>query len=98
MHPPTDTESTLAVFQNAAELFAALSCPKRLHIVCALRRSDQTVRSLAQLVNCSQPNVSGHLRRLRQLGIVHRERNGNAVVYRLTSLVAESVCSTMCAH
>jgi DNA-binding transcriptional ArsR family regulator len=94
----TDAEAAQAVFQSAAELFAALSCPKRLHIVCELRRSDQTVRGLAQLVKCSQPNVSGHLRLLRQVGIVRRERSGNSVVYRLTSTVAEAVCSTMCSH
>lgn len=93
-----DADAAQAVFQNAAELFAALACPTRLHIVCELRHGDQTVGGLVRSVKCSQSNVSGHLRLLRRMGIVRRERNGNAVVYHLTSAVADLVCDAVCSR
>ena len=86
----------LTVFENAAELFAALSCPTRLRIVCELRHSEQTVQRLAQAMHCSQPNISGHLRLLRRAGIVRRKRSGNAVTYHLISAIADSVCDAVC--
>ncbi|MGC8506641.1 MAG: ArsR/SmtB family transcription factor [Thiomonas sp.] len=96
--PPIQRDAVQAVFEHAAELFAALSCPTRLRIVCELRHSGQTVHRLVQTVHCSQPNISGHLRLLRRAGIVRRERSGNAVTYHLTSAIADSVCDAMCTH
>lgn len=96
--PPTQHDAVQALFDNAAELFAALSCPTRLRIVCELRHGEQTVHRLVQSVHCSQPNVSRHLRLLRRAGIVRCERSGNAVTYHLSSAIVDSMCGVMCAH
>jgi len=85
-----------AVFQEAAELFAALACPTRLQIVCQLRHGDQTVHGLVDCIDSSQPNISGHLRLLRQAGIVRRERSGRQVTYRLSSTLADALCAAVC--
>ena len=85
-----------AVFQEAAELFAALACPTRLQIVCQLRHGEHTVHGLVGHIDRSQPNISGHLRLLRQAGIVHRERTGRQVLYRLDSALADALCAAVC--
>ena len=69
--------------KEAAELFAALACPTRLQIVCRLRHGEQTVHGLVDCIDSSQPNISCHLRLLRQAGIVRRERSGRQVTVPL---------------
>ncbi len=96
--PDRALESDLleAVFQEAAKLFAALACPTRLRIVCQLRQCEQTVHDLVDHIDSSQPNISGHLRLLRQAGIVRRKRTGRQVLYRLDSVLADALCGAVC--
>lgn len=91
-----ETDPVQVVFQGAADLFAALSCPTRLRIVCALSQADHTVRDLARASQCSQANVSGHLRLLRRANIVRCERSGNYVLYHLNNTLANSLCGMVC--
>jgi DNA-binding transcriptional ArsR family regulator len=85
-----------AVIQEAGKLFAALACPTRLQIVCQLRQCEQSVHDLVDHIHGSQPNISSHLRLLRQAGIVCRKRTGREVLYRLNSALAEALCETVC--
>ena len=89
-------DDVAAVFDAAAELFAALSCPMRLSIVCHLRGQDMNVQQIANRIGSSQPNTSLHLRHLRQIGIVHRTREGRVVTYRIGNTFVANLCNTVC--
>ena len=61
----------------------ALSDPKRLMILYALRDTTRSVGELAELLEISQSNVSQHLAMLRDRGLVDAEREANRVIYTL---------------
>lgn len=58
--------------------------PKRIQILYALYDEPRNVTALAELLEMPQPTVSRHLALLRQRLLVTAERNGSAVVYRLS--------------
>ena len=62
----------------------AVGDTKRLMIMYALNEKPRYVTELAELLDVPQPTVSRHLTILLERGIVTKERNGAAMVYRLT--------------
>src|SRR5918998_3493400 len=82
--PPAPTairpRATLAA---AGELLRALSAPVRIAIVLQLRDSERCVHELVDALGVTQPLISQHLRVLKSAGVVHGERHGREVVYRL---------------
>ncbi|CAZ89759.1 putative ArsR family transcriptional regulator [Thiomonas arsenitoxydans] len=92
----TDEDDVAAVFEAAAELFAALSSPMRLSIVCHLREQDMNVQQIANRIGSSQPNTSLHLRQLHQIGIVDRSRSGQSVTYRIRNTFVADLCKIVC--
>jgi ArsR family transcriptional regulator len=66
-----------------AGMCKALSDPKRLVILYALREEPRTVTELCEVIGASQPNTSQHLAFLRDRGVIDAERRGNSVVYSL---------------
>jgi ArsR family transcriptional regulator len=66
-----------------AGMCKALSDPKRLVLLYALRDGPRSVTDLCEVVGASQPNTSQHLAFLRDRGVVDAERRGNTVVYSL---------------
>ncbi len=91
-HDPADK-----VFEAAAELFALLSTPTRLRIVCALCDGEMNVGELVQQVGASQSNMSQHLGVLYRSGVLGRRRAGAQVYYRVISqrvlLLRDALCS-----
>jgi DNA-binding transcriptional ArsR family regulator len=75
-------------------LLAALGDPARLAIVRQLA-GDATVCAcdFAVCGELSQPTVSHHLRVLREAGIVHGERRGTWIWYRLDPSIADRLAS-----
>ena len=75
-------------------LLAALADPARLAIVRQLA-SDETVCAcdFTACNDLSQPTVSHHLRVLREAGIVHGERRGTWIWYRLDPAVGERLAA-----
>ena len=65
-------------------VFAVLGDPTRRAIFERLRRDGpQNVRALTGPSGVSQPAVSKHLAALRQAGLVHGQREGREMVYRI---------------
>ncbi len=65
---------------RAAAFAKALADPTRLmllHLVVRYPRMSVTVGDLARQLGVSQPTVSGHLKQLRDAGLVRSERRGN---------------------
>jgi DNA-binding transcriptional ArsR family regulator len=77
-----------------AKVFRALGDPSRLAVLEALRNGPKCVSDLVAQTGLSQPNVSGHLAVLRELGLVQTERRGRFVYYALCRAELEVILST----
>ena len=75
-------------------LLAALADPARLAIVRQLA-SDEAVCAcdFSACNSLSQPTVSHHLRVLREAGLIHGERRGTWIWYRLDPSVADRLAA-----
>lgn len=80
---------------EAAELLAAMSNPKRLLILCNLLNEELSVNELAARVDLSQSPLSQHLSKLRALKLVATRREGQMVLYRLASDGVARVLETL---
>jgi ArsR family transcriptional regulator len=78
--PPRHTTGTLAA---AGDLLRALAAPVRIAIVLQLREGERCVHELVDALAVAQPLISQHLRVLKSAGVVHGERHGREVMYRL---------------
>lgn len=67
----------------AGDLLRALAAPVRIAIVLELREAERCVHELVDTLGVTQPLISQHLRVLKSAGVVHGERHGREVVYRL---------------
>ncbi len=67
-----------------AKLFRSLGDGSRLKILESLRDAPHTVSEIVEITGLSQPNVSNHLRCLRDCGLATAERKGRHVIYRLS--------------
>jgi len=70
--------------RQAASLFRVLANPTRLAILLTLQTGEQRITDLASQLGGSQANISAHLTRLRQSGLITSRTQGRAVYYRLT--------------
>ena len=65
-------------------LFKALADETRLAIVRQLREQDEMCAcEFSACCRVAQPTVSHHLKVLREAGLVHAERRGQRIYYRL---------------
>lgn len=82
----------------AGELLRSLSAPLRMAIVLQLRRSPRRVHELVDVLGVPQPLVSQHLRVLKTAGVVHGERHGREVAYRLVDEHLARIVAAAVAH
>lgn len=80
---------------DAAELLAAMSNPKRLLILCHLLDRELSVNQLSELVDLAQSPLSQHLSKLRALRLVAARRDGQMVLYRLASSEVAGILTTL---
>lgn len=75
-------------------LLAALADPARLAIVRQLA-SDETVCAcdFTACADLAQPTISHHLRVLREAGLIHGDRRGTWIWYRLDPAVGERLAA-----
>jgi len=66
-----------------AKMFRGFADPSRLAILDLLRAGSKCVYEIADLANLSQPNTSAHLACLEDCGLVHKERRGKFIYYRM---------------
>jgi DNA-binding transcriptional ArsR family regulator len=92
---PSDFELLQERAGEASELLSAMSSPKRLLILCKLVEDEMSVLDLAGQVELSQPALSQHLAKLRNLKLVNTRRDGNVIYYSLASGEVEAVLRTL---
>ena len=68
---------------TTTDAFNALAEPRRRQIVEALANGERPVNELVRAVGLAQPQVSKHLRVLRETGVVDVREQGRERVYRL---------------
>lgn len=78
-----------------AKFFKGLGDKSRLAILETLLEEEKTVADIVKLTGLSQPNVSGHLACLLECGLVQRQRDGQWVVYSVTSDQVPEIISLM---
>jgi DNA-binding transcriptional ArsR family regulator len=79
---------TLRQASACAEKLKVLSDPTRMRVLEALRDGSKHVNTLTKVLKIEQSLLSHHLQALRVAGFVKSERDGKAVLYRLTSAAA----------
>ena len=82
----------------AAELFRVLADPTRLRLLSVLAGRELCVNQLARALAMSQPAVSHHLRILRHMRVVSRERRGRRTFYRLDDDHVEALLAQALSH
>lgn len=68
-----------------ARVLKALGHPSRLMIIEELAKGERCVADLTELVGADMSTVSKHLSLLRSVGLVHDQRQGAQVFYRLAT-------------
>lgn len=84
------------VFASVAGYFGLLAEPARLAILHAICQSEQPVTAIVAATGRTQTNVSRHLGRLHQAGVVTRRRDGSAVYYSVADPALLAICRTVC--
>lgn len=86
-----------ALLEQAARRFALLGDPTRLRILSVLHDAGElSVGALAACSGVSRENVSQHLSRLADAGLVARRREGTSVHYRVSDPTLGQVCDLVC--
>jgi DNA-binding transcriptional ArsR family regulator len=71
------------VTQLHAEICAGLADPNRIMILYTLSQNPRNVTELCTELDMPQPQVSRHLKVLRERGMVTTERRGTVIIYTL---------------
>ena len=77
--------------------FATLADPTRLEVIhCLMRGGEQNVTQIVEATGHTHPNVSKHLRRLRDAELVVRRKEGLQVFYKFNDPLIEKLCKLVC--
>ena len=71
------------MLEEVVATFKALSDPTRAQLVYLLTQGEYSVNELSEYVPVSASAVSHHLAKLRALGLVRTNREGNQVIYSI---------------
>ncbi len=69
--------------KSATECLKALAHESRLVTVCFIGSGEKSVQELENLLGTTQSNVSQHLAKLRDKGVLETRKAGNQVFYRI---------------
>jgi DNA-binding transcriptional ArsR family regulator len=72
-----------------SEVYKALSDPTRRRILQLLREREMSAGEIASNFELAKPTLSGHFAVLRAAGLVHAEKLGTTIIYRLNVSVLE---------
>lgn len=77
----------------ATEAFKALADPTRRRILELLHASDLTAGQIAEHFSITKPSLSHHLSTLKAAGLVTAERDGQNIIYSLSTTVLQDLMS-----
>jgi DNA-binding transcriptional ArsR family regulator len=76
---------------TTTDAFNAVAEPRRRQILDALVGGERPVNDLAQLLDLAQPQVSKHLKVLKEVGLVDVRDEGRSRIYRLNGHPLKSI-------
>ena len=76
---------------TTTDAFNAVAEPRRRHILDALAAGERPVNDLVELLGVPQPQVSKHLRVLREVGAVDVRDDGRRRLYRLNGVALKPI-------
>ena len=74
---------TMEVLDRAAECLKTIAHPVRLRIIQLLLQGERPVGELAEACGIASHMMSEHLRILKDRGLLHKERQGRKIFYRI---------------
>lgn len=77
-----------------SKIFKALSHPIRIKIVEKLLECERCACDLLEFVEYSQPNLSQHLKILKEAGIVEHRKIGQNIHYRIKNDIVKNILSS----
>ncbi|TWA93157.1 ArsR/SmtB family transcription factor [Azospirillum brasilense] len=83
--PPMDPAELEARAADAEAFLRSLASRHRLMILCSLLEGEVPVGELVRRLGLSQSNLSQHLAKLREEGLVATRRDGTVIFYRIGS-------------
>ncbi len=83
LHTLTDQLFESTDLQSKATMFKSLADEKRLKILTLLTFREMCNCELTAALGLTQPNISHHVRKLEDAGLVRREKRGKWVYYSL---------------
>ncbi len=69
---------------NEADVFKALADPTRLKILECIRKGEKCICEIIPYTGKSQPNVSQHLKVLKNAGIVDERKDGTRILIKVS--------------
>ena len=78
-----------------SEICKIFTSPKRLEIIDTLQDGEKSVSDLSEYIGISQSNVSQHLAKLREKGVVAVRRDGNNMYYSISNPKILDACRLM---
>ncbi len=76
---------------TTTDAFNAVAEPRRRQILEALSDGERSVNELVEALGLAQPQVSKHLRVLREVGVVDVRENGRQRLYRLNGVALKPI-------
>jgi DNA-binding transcriptional ArsR family regulator len=73
----------MARLPTTADVFNAIAEPQRREILNLLAERERPVNEIAELLRARQPQISKHLRVLREVGLVHVREAGQQRLYSI---------------
>lgn len=70
--------------ENVAGLLKSISHPIRLKILCLIQDKEMTVGDLRDEIETSTPNVTQHLTKLRNIGIISSRKDERFVLNQIS--------------
>jgi DNA-binding transcriptional ArsR family regulator len=77
------------------DVFVALAHPARRKVIAMLRKGPLCSGEIAAGFDVAWPTMTGHLKILKDAGLVTTERSGTSVIYRLNATILEETAAAL---
>ncbi|MDB5368159.1 MAG: ArsR family transcriptional regulator [Rhodospirillales bacterium] len=77
------------------DAFTALAHPVRREVLAMLRKGPLCSGDIAAAFEVAWPTMTGHLKTLKEAGLVTAERDGTSIVYRLNASILEDTAAML---
>lgn len=77
------------------DAFTALAHPLRREVLAMLRKGPLSSGEIADAFDVAWPTMTGHLKTLKEAGLVTAERSGTSILYRLNASILEDTAAML---